>query len=107
MKLQVKSDHDGKPTDWGNVPYDKVYGPNGWCMVDQPGPEGSCDNCMVDNLAGPFCDTVKEAYCVNQCSGHGECNLGFCKCHEGWYGNDCSRKAAGAEIEPGDVQVGR
>ena len=43
-----------------------------------------CDNCMVDNLAGEACDIVKEAYCPNQCSGHGECNLGFCKCYEGW-----------------------
>ena len=39
---------------------------------------------MVDNLAGEACDIVKEAYCPNQCSGHGECNLGFCKCYEGW-----------------------
>jgi hypothetical protein len=39
--------------------------------------------------------------CVNQCTGHGECVYGFCKCHDGWYGADCSRKRAGQEMEQG------
>ncbi|KAG2424862.1 hypothetical protein HYH02_015125 [Chlamydomonas schloesseri] len=39
--------------------------------------------------------------CVNQCSGHGDCDSGFCKCHPGWYGTDCARKAAGLPMEPG------
>ena len=38
---------------------------------------------------------------IPQCSGHGECVVGFCKCHEGWYGADCSRKRAGQAMEPG------
>ena len=29
-----------------------------------------------------------------QCGGRGECDLGFCKCDPGWYGTDCSRRAA-------------
>ena len=29
-------DKDGKPTDWGNVPYSKVYGEDGWCNADNP-----------------------------------------------------------------------
>ena len=36
--------------------------------------------------AGPLCHQRFEVMCVNQCAGHGDCNLGFCKCHEGWYG---------------------
>ena len=34
--------------------------------------------------------------------GHGECHLGFCKCHPGWYGIDCSRKRKGLDMEAGD-----
>jgi hypothetical protein len=39
--------------------------------------------------------------CVGQCSGHGSCMYGFCKCHDGWYGADCSRKKAGMDMEQG------
>lgn len=50
---------------------------------------------MVDDIGGRDCNIIKEAYCPgNQCSGHGDCNLGYCKCHKGWYGLDCSRRAA-------------
>ncbi|GAX76857.1 hypothetical protein CEUSTIGMA_g4303.t1 [Chlamydomonas eustigma] len=104
---KVREDKDGRPTTWGNVPYKKVYGPEGWCMVDKPSEEGNCDNCMIDNIGGKYCDTVKEAYCPSQCSGHGDCNLGFCKCQDGWYGLDCSRKAAAATLDPSDVEAGR
>lgn len=41
---------------------------------------------------------------INQCSGHGLCHIGFCKCHPGWYGLDCSRKRAFLEMEPGTVR---
>ena len=36
--------------------------------------------------------------------GHGDCNMGFCKCHPGWYGIDCSRKRKGLAIEAGDEE---
>lgn len=104
---KVEQTKDGKKTSWGNVPYDKVYGPTGWCEADVPDEKGMCDYCQVDNLDGPLCDKIKEAYCPNQCTGHGDCNLGFCKCHTGWYGTDCSRKAAGAEVEASDLDNGR
>ena len=41
-----------------------------------------------------MCMGAKEAFCPAQCGGRGECDLGFCRCHSGWYGTDCSRKAA-------------
>jgi hypothetical protein len=46
-------------------------------------------------------------YCLSQCSGHGECVVGFCKCHAGWYGADCSRKVAGQPLEQGGRAAAR
>ncbi len=78
--------------------------------------------CVIDGLAGRLCEEVVEMFCINQCNGHGECDLGFCKCDKGennvvgrcqvsesrpplagWYGHDCSRKAAGLTLEPGRI----
>lgn len=58
--------------------------------------------CGYDGLLGEWCDTHVEHYCLLQCSGHGRCWHGFCKCYDGWYGADCSRRAKGLPIEPGD-----
>ena len=30
--------------------------------------------------------------CANQCSGRGDCWLGFCRCHPGWWGHDCAHR---------------
>lgn len=32
-------------------------------------------------------------HCINNCTGHGECDYGFCKCNIGYYGNDCSNSS--------------
>lgn len=29
-------------------------------------------------------------HCSNNCTNHGDCYFGFCKCHVGYYGSDCS-----------------
>ena len=50
-----------------------------------------------------MCEKQLPVFCINQCSGRGECNLGFCHCHEGWYGSDCSRKRAGTNVETLDL----
>eukprot|EP00798_Chlamydomonas_sp_ICE-L_P009448 gene9448-1685_t len=89
----VRRSKDKEVVQRGNVPYDQVYGPNGWCVAER---SARCDNCMIDGLWGPYCEEVTEMYCPNQCSGHGECYLGFCQCHASWYGLDCSRQAAGS-----------
>ena len=47
---------------------------------------------MVDGQAGPNCDWPTEMVCNNQCSGHGDCWLGFCQCHPGFWGHDCAQR---------------
>ncbi|GFR52399.1 hypothetical protein Agub_g14911 [Astrephomene gubernaculifera] len=92
---------DGRRLDWGlsYLKYEDVYGPDGWCNKEDP--THHC-GCVWDGNAWP-CDGSRryEAFCVNQCTGHGDCHMGYCRCHPGWYGLDCSRKQAGAELEEG------
>ncbi|CAM6091825.1 unnamed protein product [Calypogeia fissa] len=46
--------------------------------------------CTYDGTGGRFCSVPVESFCINQCSGNGQCRGGFCACGEGWYGIDCS-----------------
>ncbi|KAL6749482.1 exostosin-like glycosyltransferase [Haematococcus lacustris] len=90
--------YDGRRVSWGHTSYEKVYGASGWCNATIA-PEDSC-GCYQDGYYGNECEKRYEQTCMNQCSGHGECVVGFCKCHDGWYGTDCARKIAGAPMEP-------
>lgn len=95
LRCWLYQDSKGLPVTWGNGTvgkYREIYGKDGWCNADQP--KYKCP-CLVDGLAGKGCNVPVEHTCINQCSGHGECNLGFCKCYEGWYGTDCSRYKKG------------
>ncbi len=53
--------------------------------------------CSWDGQSGKSCDLPTEQFCLSHCNGHGACLMGYCKCHEGWYGTDCSRRVAGRE----------
>ncbi|EFJ51205.1 acetylglucosaminyltransferase [Volvox carteri f. nagariensis] len=53
----------------------------------------------IDGRVGTLCNIIVEQFCVNQCSGRGECDQGFCRCHAGWYGHDCSRRRAGLPVD--------
>jgi hypothetical protein len=57
-----------------------VYGPSLRCHTCAL---CSC-YCPVDGQSGNLCEPVFEPTCPNQCSGHGDCHIGWCKCHEGW-----------------------
>eukprot|EP00964_Phaeocystis_antarctica_P018792 scaffold10351_cov62-Phaeocystis_antarctica.AAC.15 len=43
-----------------------------------------------DGRGGRVCELPWLAFCLNQCSGRGECRSGFCLCEPGWSGTDCS-----------------
>ncbi|XP_078442274.1 uncharacterized protein LOC144711981 [Wolffia australiana] len=77
-----------------------VFGMNtsepGWCNIipeqgysSQAKRKMSCD-CKYDCNWGEYCEIPTMCSCINQCSGHGHCRGGFCQCHLGWYGIDCS-----------------
>lgn len=59
----------------------------GLCVKDAWGTHCAC----LHGFEGGSCGTaVIETLCVNQCSGHGRCKDGWCHCHAGWFGADCS-----------------
>ncbi|KAI3432296.1 hypothetical protein D9Q98_003856 [Chlorella vulgaris] len=89
---------DGKKSDFGTNSLDALYGEKGWCVADEP--EHTCP-CLLDGQHGPTCQGVHESFCPNQCNGHGECLLGFCKCQPGWFGTDCAQRMAGIPWSPG------
>ncbi|MEW5305094.1 MAG: hypothetical protein WDW36_007657 [Sanguina aurantia] len=98
----LKTNKEGKPTELGQIPWEKLYGPRGWCEARDNTLE-SC-GCGHDGWSGHTCENAYEQTCVNQCAGHGTCIAGFCMCHAGWYGTDCTRKRAGSEMEEGDFE---
>ncbi|KAG2501891.1 hypothetical protein HYH03_000389 [Edaphochlamys debaryana] len=102
---QPKADKDNKPSFHPNsgITWEQIYGDNGWCNAQQSTIQCSCHQ----EIATPCDGSVPmEQTCLNQCSGHGDCHMGYCRCLEGWYGSDCSRKKAGSPMEPG-VQATR
>ncbi|KAL4438037.1 hypothetical protein ABPG77_004258 [Micractinium sp. CCAP 211/92] len=93
----------GEPAVFGTREPAELFGPEGWCRAAQPAMPDPCP-CIVDGYCGRFCDQPCEPVCPNQCSGHGECLNGFCKCHKGHWGHDCAYRYPGTEWTPGLVK---
>jgi hypothetical protein len=56
-------------------------------------PLARCE-CYEDR-SGAACGERVRSFCLNQCSGRGECVRGWCVCEEGWAGSDCSVPGGG------------
>eukprot|EP00899_Mesostigma_viride_P028345 jgi/Mesvir1/8696/Mv02633-RA.1 len=55
--------------------------------------------CWYPEHQGLLCSVTAPSICVNQCSGRGECDRGFCVCQQGYHGIDCSIPARPATDE--------
>ena len=57
----------------------------GICLENYPMNYCECDK--FKKRGGDDCSTI---YCLNECSGHGDCVEGTCECYDTFYGVDCS-----------------
>ena len=87
MHCQPNKSPDGLNSTVGDTDPKDLFGPEGWCNAEAPGKHCPC---YLDGLSGPGCNITTENTCLNQCNGHGECYLGWCDCHDGWFGQDCA-----------------
>ncbi|KIY97550.1 exostosin-like glycosyltransferase [Monoraphidium neglectum] len=80
---RLADDGKGNKLNWHHitVPYDKVYGPEGWCVLNAP--KIPVCGCGLDGYGGAGCGLRSEMVCPNQCSGRGACRRGFCACDAG------------------------
>ncbi|BDA44352.1 hypothetical protein COCOBI_05-5360 [Coccomyxa sp. Obi] len=99
LHCQPNKGDDGTPLHWGQHDPAELFGPDtGWC--EAAAPNTRCE-CFLDGMGGDYCDQPHEQTCINQCSGHGTCYLGFCKCDPGYFGHDCANRAAGVPASAG------
>ncbi|KAL4437781.1 hypothetical protein ABPG77_005693 [Micractinium sp. CCAP 211/92] len=84
---------DGRPSQWGTVEPEQLWGPEGWCNAASPQQLCPC----YDGWSGIQCELPTEQFCLNQCNGRGECLGGYCKCDAGWHGIDCAHRSMAAD----------
>jgi hypothetical protein len=90
MHCQPANDHTGKPNaEWGSVPNGDLFDPKvGWCNAPDASQMAFQCPCLpyeqADKRISCAWTDGDVTVCVNQCTGHGRCLLGFCLCHSGW-----------------------
>ncbi|XP_031488186.1 uncharacterized protein LOC116256114 isoform X1 [Nymphaea colorata] len=98
-----------KVINWSRPDFENIFTNDstrhGWCNVVPEDAYASrvkfkqeCD-CKYDCTVGRFCEIPTTCSCINQCSGHGHCRGGFCECHGGWYGIDCSTPSVSSAMQ--------
>ena len=65
-------------------------------------PSNATERCPLVRHPLPCSSLRLAAAAAAAAAGHGECNLGFCKCHEGWWGQDCSYRSHNTSWSPGE-----
>ena len=50
---------------WGQIPYQDMFGPEGWCNSDMS--RFRCP-CRIDGFVGEWCNIRVEMNCANQCT---------------------------------------
>ena len=88
---------------WAGAPPDVAEKSLAWCDLDPADARaarraaelrvGGCQ--CYEDAAGRRCELPVESFCLNQCSGRGACERGYCRCDVGWAGEDCSTPLAG------------
>lgn len=90
MHCQPETDNSGtRNPEWGSVPNAQLFAPErGWCNArGEPAFRCAClPYEQFNHSATAACAWIDNdaSVCVNQCTGHGRCLLGFCLCQDGW-----------------------
>ena len=75
--------------------WEQVFGSAGWCEapVAMPPARGIQCPCIYDGTANSslYCSVRTKQFCLNDCSARGQCDMGFCRCDEGFFDVDCSQ----------------
>ena len=85
----------GNPQPWPGYQPSRSFG---WCEPRpalKPRSKSVAIDCgrggrCYEGTTGPLCERPKAMYCLRDCMGRGRCDSGFCWCHQGWHGIDCS-----------------
>jgi hypothetical protein len=94
--------------------WDQVFGSAGWCeapVETLPAEAVRCP-CIYDGTTNSsmYCSVRTKQFCLNDCSGRGQCDMGFCLCDDGYFDVDCSQHVhatpSAMDVEEVDARAG-